>query len=58
MLLSSHLVEEMETLVDRAVYIREGVLIESVDLEQLRTERGLSMADLYRQIYTGKEVIA
>ncbi|MBR3493917.1 MAG: ABC transporter ATP-binding protein [Clostridia bacterium] len=58
LLLSSHLVEEMETLVDRAVYIREGVLIESVDLEQLRTERGLSMADLYRQIYTGKEVIA
>lgn len=58
LLLSSHLVEEMEALADRAVYIRDGELVEYVDLEQLRTERGLSMADLYRQIYAGREAIA
>ncbi len=51
LLLSSHLVEEMEAIADRAVYISEGRVVENVDLEQLRSERGLSMADRYRQIY-------
>ena len=51
LLLSSHLVEEMEAIADRAIYISEGRLIENVDLEQMRDERGLSMADRYRQIY-------
>ena len=56
LLLSSHLVEEMEAIADRAVYISEGRLIENVDLEALRGERGLSMADRYRQIYGHTEV--
>ena len=57
LLLSSHLVEEMETVADRAVYIREGKLIECVDLEQMRQEQGLSMADRYRQIYGHTEEV-
>ncbi|MBQ9408665.1 MAG: ABC transporter ATP-binding protein [Clostridia bacterium] len=56
LLLSSHLVEEMEAIADRAVFISEGRLIENVDLEQLRSEQGLSMADRYRQIYGHAEV--
>ena len=51
MLLSSHLVEEMEAIADRAVFIKEGRLIENVDLETLRETQGVSMADRYRQIY-------
>jgi ABC-2 type transport system ATP-binding protein len=51
LLMSSHLVEEMEAVADRAVFIKEGRLVEIVDLETLRTEQGVSMADRYRQIY-------
>ncbi len=51
LLLSSHLVEEMEMVADRALYIKEGRLAECVDLETMRTEQGVSMADRYRQIY-------
>ena len=51
MLLSSHLVEEMEAIADRAVFISEGRLVEQVDLETMRDEQGVSMADRYRQIY-------
>ena len=51
MLLSSHLVEEMEAIADRAVFISEGRLVEQVDLETMRDEQGISMADRYRQIY-------
>lgn len=51
LLLSSHLVEEMEAVADRAVFIRQGRLVENVDLEKMRLEQGVSMADRYRQIY-------
>ena len=56
MLLSSHLVEEMEAVADSALYIREGRLVECTDLETMRAERGVSMADRYRQIYGHTEV--
>ena len=51
LLMSSHLVEEMEAVADRAVFIKEGRLVENVDLETMRAEQGVSMADRYRQIY-------
>ncbi len=58
--MSSHLVEEMEAIADRAVFLRMGKLIEACDLEEMRQRTGLSMADRYRQVYTGdmpKEVL-
>ena len=56
--LSSHLVEEMEAIADWAVFIRKGVLVESCDLEEMRQRTGQSMADRYRSIYGAeKEVI-
>ncbi|MBQ3921350.1 MAG: ABC transporter ATP-binding protein [Firmicutes bacterium] len=51
LLISSHLVEEMEAIVDQVIYLKEGQLVEMADLEQMRLDRGISMADRYRQIY-------
>ncbi len=51
MVLSSHLVEEMEALASAAIYIREGKLALMKDLEQMREEDGCSMAEMYRKIY-------
>ena len=51
LLLSSHLVEEMEAIADRAVFIKEGRLVENIELETMRDEQGVSMADRYREIY-------
>ncbi|MBR2264450.1 MAG: ABC transporter ATP-binding protein [Firmicutes bacterium] len=56
LLLSSHLVEEMEAVADRALFIKQGQLVESVDLETMRMTMGVSMADRYRQIYGHTEV--
>ncbi len=50
--MSSHLVEEMETVADKAVFIKKGVLAETWDLEELRQQTGLSMADRYREVYS------
>jgi len=58
LLLSSHLVEEMEAIADRAVFIRKGVLIEVRDLEEMREVDGVSMADRYRSIFGHGEVQA
>ena len=51
LILSSHLVEEMEAIADQAIFIREGKLIEKRDLEEMREQGGISMADRYREIY-------
>ena len=56
--MSSHLVEEMEAIADRAVFIREGQLIEVRDLEEMRETDGVSMADRYRAIFGYGEVQA
>lgn len=58
LLLSSHLVEEMEAIADRAFFIRTGKLIEVRDLEEMREADGVSMADRYRQIFGRGEVQA
>lgn len=50
-LLSSHLVEEMETIVDRAVFIRKGALVQVQNLTDMHDKDGLSMADAYRAIF-------
>jgi len=56
LLLSSHLVEEMEAIADTAVFLKDGRLVEVDDLEELRQEKGVSMADRYREIYGRAEV--
>jgi ABC-2 type transport system ATP-binding protein len=58
LLLSSHLVEEMEAIADRAVFIRKGQLVEVRDLEEMRETDGVSMADRYRAIFGHGEVQA
>jgi ABC-type multidrug transport system, ATPase component len=56
LLLSSHLVEEMEAIADRAVFIRLGRLVEVRDLEEMRETDGVSMADRYREVFGHGEV--
>ncbi len=51
LLISSHLVEEMEAIADRAVFIKQGHLVEVRDLEEMKNTDGVTMADRYREIY-------
>ena len=56
MILSSHLVEEMEAIADQAIFIRQGKLVELRNLEEMRETDHVSMADRYREIYGHTEV--
>lgn len=49
--LSSHLVEELERIIDHALFIKKGELVLGGEAEQLRREHGKSIVDLYKEIY-------
>ncbi|MDO5540092.1 MAG: ABC transporter ATP-binding protein [Eubacteriales bacterium] len=51
LVISSHLVDELERVVDSAVFMKEGNLAAAWDVEDLRMQQGKSIVDLYREIY-------
>ena len=50
-IMSSHLVEELEKIVTYAIYIRNGQCVLQGDANMLREQSGKSIVDLYKQIY-------
>ena len=49
--ISSHQVDELESIVDSVVFMKQGSIILSGDAEEIRTERGKSIVDLYKEVY-------
>ena len=49
-ILSSHLVEEVESYVNFALFFNEGRLLAMEDVEELRSSRGMSITDRYREL--------
>lgn len=51
--LSSHLVDELERIIDSAIFIKNGKLELNGSAEELRQNSGKSIVDLYKEIYGG-----
>ena len=51
LVVSSHLVDELERVVDAAIFMKEGQLVDQWMVEDLRMNRNKSVVDLYREIY-------
>ncbi len=51
LVVSSHLVDELEKVVDTAIFMKESHLVEVCEVERLRMEQGKSVVDKYREIY-------
>lgn len=49
--MSSHLVDELEKVIDHAVFIKDGSVVLAGEAEQIRQQRGKSIVDLYKEIY-------
>ncbi len=49
--ISSHLVDELEQIVDSVVFMKQGSVILSGNAEEIRMERGKSIVDLYKEVY-------
>ena len=50
-IMSSHLVDELEKIIDYAIFVRQGQVVLQGDAEELRTQHGKSIVDMYREIY-------
>lgn len=51
LLISSHLIRDMETILDEVIFLDKGKVVLSGNAEELRMERGLSIEELYREVY-------
>lgn len=49
--ISSHLVDELEKIIDNAVFIKNGNLVLEGEAESIRIQRGKSIVELYKEIY-------
>lgn len=50
-IISSHLVSETEKILDSVVFLKDGKLELSGDAEELRQQNGLSIENLYKEVY-------
>ncbi len=50
-ILSSHMVSEVEKILDHVVFLKNGKLELSKDAEDLRQQRGLSIENIYKEVY-------
>lgn len=51
LLISSHLVEELEQIVDGIIFMKNGSVFLSGDAEEIRAEHEKSIVDMYKEIY-------
>ena len=51
LLVSSHMVEELETFADRAVFMKHGKLILTTGIRELSDREGKTIVEKYREIY-------
>ena len=50
-LLTTHEIDEMEHLIDKAVLLHGGIIVREIDCERLRSEEGKSVIDVMREVY-------
>ncbi|MBB6217838.1 ABC-2 type transport system ATP-binding protein [Anaerosolibacter carboniphilus] len=50
-IISSHMVSELERILDRVIFLDDGKLIINEDADFLRVERKMSIDELYREVY-------
>ena len=51
LVISSHLVDELERVADAAIFMKEGKMVRQCMVEELRSSEKKSVVDLYREIY-------
>jgi ABC-2 type transport system ATP-binding protein len=51
LIISSHLVDELEKIIDNAIFIKEGNLVLIGEAETIRAQHQKSIVDLYKEIY-------
>ena len=50
-LLSTHIIADIEPILDRAIFLREGELVLDEDVDKIREEKGQSLDQLFREVF-------
>lgn len=50
-IISSHLIKEFESILDRVLFLKDGKIIYNEDCDKLRFEKNMSVNDFYKEIY-------
>ena len=50
-LLSTHLIQDIENILDRVIFIRQGHLALNATVDEIRMEQGKSVDALFREVY-------
>ncbi|PKM50156.1 MAG: ABC transporter ATP-binding protein [Firmicutes bacterium HGW-Firmicutes-7] len=51
LLISSHLIDEMEKILDEVIFIKQGKIVVMGNAEEIREKNEKSIVDLYREVY-------
>lgn len=51
LIITTHLIDEMESLFDEVIFISKGEIILQSNAEELRMERSKSIAEIYKDMY-------
>lgn len=52
MVITTHLVRDMENILDDVVFLKDGKIILSDNAESLREERNMNIADIYKEVFS------
>ena len=50
-LLSTHLIHDIENILDRVIFIRQGQLVLNATVDEIRTDHGKSVDALFREVF-------
>ncbi|MCL2397543.1 MAG: ABC transporter ATP-binding protein [Defluviitaleaceae bacterium] len=50
-LLSTHIIADIEPILDVAVFLKEGQIVLNDDVEKIREEKGMSLDQLFREVF-------
>ena len=51
MIISTHLVNEIEQILDEVIFLGHGQVVLQGETEALRVQKGKSLEDIYREVY-------
>ena len=55
MLITTHLVRDMENILEEVVFLKEGKIVLTGDTETLRAEKGKQIDDIYKEVFASEE---
>ena len=50
-LLSTHLIYEIENILDRVLFLRQGQIVLNAGVDEIRTQQGKSVDTLFREVF-------